>query len=162
VPLPAASLVQLLLPMVTGIVSTRQELMSWVHDRGLDALDELFRADAEALAGPKGKHRDGRMHNHWGTGRSELPFGGQRIVVERPRVRTTDGREAKLPTVEAFREIDPLPERVVERIVLGVSSRTRRLTPSRRPHSGDDRRADAAGEASCPRIQRASDLLARI
>jgi putative transposase len=119
----APSLVQVLLPMVTGLVTTRQDLMTWVHQRGLDALDEVFRADAEALVGPKGKHRDGRTHHHWGTTRSELPFGGQRIVVERPRVRTTDGREAKLPAVETFRELDPLPDRVVERILLGVSTR---------------------------------------
>jgi transposase-like protein len=121
--LPAAPLAQVLLPMVAGMVTTRQDLMTWVHQRGLDALDELFRADAEALAGPKGKHRDKRTHHHWGTTRSELPFGGQRIVVERPRVRTTRGREAKLPTVETFRELDPLPERVVERILLGVTTR---------------------------------------
>jgi putative transposase len=120
---PPASLVQVLLPMVTGLVTTRQDLMTWVHQRGLDALDEVFRADAEVLAGPKGKHRHERTHHHWGTTRSELPFGGQRIVVERPRVRSTDGREAKLPTVEAFCELDPLPERVVERILLGVSTR---------------------------------------
>jgi len=122
-PLPAASLVQVLLPMVTGLVTTRQDLMTWVHQCGLDALDEVFRADAETMAGAKGKHRNGRTHHHWGTTRTELPFGGQRIVVERPRVRTTDGREAKLPTVETFRELDPLPERVVERILLGVSTR---------------------------------------
>jgi putative transposase len=122
-PSPAASLVQVLMPMVTGLVTTHQDLMTWVHQRGLDALDEVFRVDAEALAGPKGKHRAERTHHHWGTTRSELPFGGQRIVVERPRVRTTDGREAKLPAAEAFRELDPLPERVVERILLGVSTR---------------------------------------
>lgn len=123
VPLPTASLVQVLLPMVTGTVTARRDLMNWVHERGLDALDELFRADAEALTGPKGKHRGERTHNHWGRTRSELPFGGQRIVVERPRVRTADGREARLPTLERFRELDPLPERVVERILLGVSTR---------------------------------------
>lgn len=122
-PSARGSLVQVLLPMVTGMVTTRQDLMTWVHQRGLDALDEVFRADAEALVGPKGKHQEGRTHHHWGTTRSELPFGGQRIVVERPRVRTTDGREERLPTVEAFRELDPLPERVVERILLGVSTR---------------------------------------
>lgn len=122
-PLPAAALVQVLLPMVTGLVATRQDLMTWVQQRGLDALDEVFGADAEALAGPKGKHRDERTHHHWGTTRTELPFGGQRIVVERPRVRTTSGHEAKLPTVETFRALDPLPERVVERILLGVSTR---------------------------------------
>jgi transposase-like protein len=120
---PPATLLQVLLPMVTGMVTTREDLMTWVHQRGLDALDDLFRADAEALVGPKGKHRDERTHHHWGTARSELPFGGQRIVVERPRVRTTDGREAKLPAMETFRELDPLPERVVERILLGVSTR---------------------------------------
>jgi transposase-like protein len=120
---PTWALAQVLLPMVTGMVTTHQDLMSWVHDRGLDALDELFRADAEALTGPKGKHRAGRTHHHWGTTRSELPFGGQRIILERPRVRSVDGREAKLPTVERFRERDPLPERVVERILLGVSTR---------------------------------------
>lgn len=121
--LPTASLVQVLLPMVTGMVTTKQDLMIWCEQRGLDALDELFRRDAEQLAGPKGKHRQQRTHHHWGTTNSELPFGGQRIVVDRPRVRTTDGREAKLPTVETFREVDPLPERVVERILLGVSTR---------------------------------------
>jgi hypothetical protein len=121
--LPAESLIQVLLPMVTGLVTTRQDLMTWVHQRGLDALDEVLRGDAEGLAGPKGKHRKERTHHHWGSTRTELPFGGQRIIVDRPRVRTTDGREAKLPTVETFRELDPLPERVVERILLGVSTR---------------------------------------
>jgi putative transposase len=123
VPLPTASLVQVLLPMVTGMVTTKQDLMIWVQQRGLDALDELFRRDAEQLAGPKGKHREERTHHHWGSTRSELPFGGQRIIVDRPRVRTRDGREAKLPMVETFRSLDPLPERVVERILLGVSTR---------------------------------------
>jgi hypothetical protein len=50
---PTASLVQVLLPMVTGMVATRQDLMTWVQQRGLDALDELFRADAAVLAGPE-------------------------------------------------------------------------------------------------------------
>ena len=38
-------------------------------------------------------------------------------------MRTTDGREVKLPTVESFRKLDPLPERVVDRVLLGVSTR---------------------------------------
>lgn len=59
-PLPTPSLVQVLLPMVAGMVATREDLMTWVHQRGLDALDDLFRADAEALAGPKGRHRNER------------------------------------------------------------------------------------------------------
>lgn len=144
-PLPVESLVQVLLPMVTGLVTARQDLMTWVHQRGLDALDEVFRGDAEALAGPKGKHREERTHHHWGSTRTELPFGGQRIIVERPRVRTTDGREARLATVETFRELDPLPERVVERILLGVStrgySRSVEAPPAKVPRRGTSKSA---------------------
>jgi putative transposase len=116
-------LAQVLMPMVVGLVTTRHDLMTWVHQRGLDALDEVFRGDAERLVGAKGKHSDERTHHHWGSTLTELPFGGQRISVQRPRVRTTDGKEAHLPTVEAFRDLDPLPARVVERILLGVSTR---------------------------------------
>lgn len=112
-----------LLPMVAGIAATRNGLMEFVHDAGLRALAELLRADAEDIAGPKGKHRATRQYNHWGTAPSELTFGGRRISVRRPRVRSRNGGERELPSVREFQEVDPLPERVVEQILLGVSTR---------------------------------------
>ncbi len=53
----------------------------------------------------------------------ELSFGGRRIQVSRPRVRSKSGEEASLPHFEAFREEDPLPERVLNQILVGVSTR---------------------------------------
>ena len=92
-------------------------------DFGLRALDEVMRDDAARMAGEKGKHREDRTHHHWGTTRSALTFGGRRISVDRPRVRSKDGREATLPALEAFRDRDPLSERVVNQLLLGVSTR---------------------------------------
>ena len=115
---------QLLLPMVQGLLETKANLLAWVHERGLEALAELFRSEAEQLAGPKGKHRADRTHHHWGMTRGELGFGGRLIAVERPRVRGRAGGEAKLPSVEAFERQDPLSARVVEQILLGVSTRS--------------------------------------
>ena len=40
-----------------------------------------------------------------------------------PRVRSTAGREATLPSVAAFRARDPLTTRVMEQLLLGISSR---------------------------------------
>jgi transposase-like protein len=114
---------QMLLPMVAGMVATRQELEAWVHQQGLKALDELFRVEAEQIAGPKGKHSENRSHNHWGQAEVELPFGGRRVTVMRPRVRSKPGGEVQLPSVEHFRTVDPMAERVVEQILLGVSTR---------------------------------------
>ena len=114
---------QRVLPLVAGIAATRQGLLEWVHDFGLRALDELMQDDAARIAGEKGKHRTNRTHHYWGTTKSELTFGGRRISVEKPRVRSKDGREAPLPALEAFRDRDPLSERVVNQLLLGVSTR---------------------------------------
>jgi len=114
---------QMLLPMVAGMVATKQQLETWVHQQGLRALDELFRAEAAEIAGPKGKHQENRSHNHWGQAEVELPFGGRRVTVMRPRVRSKPGGEVQLPSVEHFRTVDPMAERVVEQILLGVSTR---------------------------------------
>lgn len=117
------SVSQILLPMVVGMVATKQELESWVVHHGLETLRQVFLDDAEEIVGPKGKHQKGRTSNHWGSADVELTFGGRRITVQKPRVRSKKDGEIELPTVEHFRQSDPLPERVVEQILLGVSTR---------------------------------------
>src|SRR6266481_7308008 len=91
-------------PMLAGTTTTREHLLAWVHAQGLAALDELFREEAVAVAGPKGQHQAARTHHHWGTTATELTFGGRRIQVARPRVRSTEGQEAQLPSIEAWRQ----------------------------------------------------------
>jgi putative transposase len=110
-------------PLVGGMTATRASLLGWVHACGVAALDVVFREEAEAVAGPKGQHRAGRTHHHWGTTPTELTLGGRRIQVPRPRVRGREGGEVTLPAVAAFRGRDPLTARVLEQILLGVSTR---------------------------------------
>ena len=43
--------------------------------------------------------------------------------MSRPQVRSKSGEEASLPHFKAFREEDPLPERVLNQILVGVSTR---------------------------------------
>ena len=133
-PAPAGlgELRQLLMPMVAGMAATKQDLMSWVQDVGLEALKKMFEADAIVLAGPKGKHSKDRLNHRWGTTNTELPFGGRRIGLERPRVRSKSGQELTLPSVARFQAEDPLPERVLNQLVLGVSTRGYAASLSRR------------------------------
>ena len=120
---PLEKIRQLLLGMVAGMAAAKQDLMAWVQEVGLAALEEVFEADATVIAGPKGQHLLGRTHHRWGTTMAELPFGGRRIRIDRPRVRSKSGQEMKLPSVARFQAEDPLPERVVNQILLGVSTR---------------------------------------
>jgi putative transposase len=114
---------QRLMPLVAEMAATKQGLLEWMGDFGASALKELIRSDVERLAGPKGRHRADRTHHYWGRTRTELTLGGRRISMERPRVRSKQGREARLPSIEGFRDRDPLSERVMNQILLGVSTR---------------------------------------
>lgn len=81
-------------------------------------LSELLAAEAAQIAGPKGKHIEGRTHHHWGTGTTLVCFGGVRA---RGKGR---GREVALPSIEVLRDGDPMSDRVVEQIALGSRSST--------------------------------------
>ena len=119
--LPTAQ--QLLLPMIEGIVHTRRELFAWIQQVGINALQELFELDVVEMAGAKGKHCPARSHYRWGAAPIVLPFGGQRITVPCPRVRAVRGGEAQLRSAHHFRSVDPVPARVLNQILLGVSTR---------------------------------------
>jgi transposase-like protein len=115
---------QLMLPLLLAMDATKKGLLAFVQQMGMVVLSELLATEAAMIAGPKGKHVPERTHNHWGTTRTPLCFGGRNVSIERPRVRTRGkGKEVELPTIEALRESDPLSARVAEQIVVGVSTR---------------------------------------
>jgi transposase-like protein len=62
-------------------------------------------------------------------------MGGRRVQVRRPRARTVDGQEMLLPSWITFGAQDPLHERAVEQMLVGVS--TRRYARSLEPLPAD-------------------------
>ena len=114
---------QLLLPLVRGAVRSKALLREFVIDRGLETLREVFAAEAEVIAGAKGRRRADRTALHRGHASAELTLGGRLVELTRPRLRSTEGRELAMPSVTRFSGRDPLTERVLEQILLGMSTR---------------------------------------
>jgi putative transposase len=117
---------QLMLPLLLAMDATKKGLLSFVQQMGMVALSELLATEAAMIAGPKGKHIEGRTHHHWGTGTTPVCFGGRNVSLPHPRVRVRGqgrGAEVTLPSVEALRDGDPMSDRVAEQIALGVSTR---------------------------------------
>jgi transposase-like protein len=52
-----------------------------------------------------------------------LVLGGRRVAVSRPRAHSVEGRELSLPSWREWSTRDPLTDRAVEQMVLGVSTR---------------------------------------
>src|SRR5438445_9918017 len=91
----------------------REGLMAASAAIGLDVLGELLVQDATAVAGPKHKQNAARAANWHGTETGCVTFGGRRVSVARPRVRTTDGTEVTLPLWQAATETDLMSEHMV-------------------------------------------------
>lgn len=117
---------QLMLPLLVAMDATKKGLLSFVQQMGMVALSELLAREAAMIAGPKGRHIEGRTHHHWGTGTTPVGFGGRHVSLPYPRVRVRGkgrGAEVTLPSIDALRDGDPMTERVAEQIALGVSTR---------------------------------------
>lgn len=117
---------QLMLPLLLAVDATKKGLLSFVQQMGMVVLSELLEVEAARIAGPKGKHVDGRTHHHWGTATTPVCFGGRHVSLPHPRVRVRGkgrGGEVTLPSIESLREADPMSTRVAEQIALGVSTR---------------------------------------
>jgi transposase-like protein len=120
-------------------------------------------AEAAQIAGPKGKHIEGRTHHHWGTGTTPVSFGGRHVSLPHPRVRERGKRKAAevtLPSIEALRHGDPMSARVVEQIALGVSTRgyERSLEPT---DESIEARGASKSNASRALIDATADKLAQ-
>jgi transposase-like protein len=118
--------------VISAMVDARATLHEAVVSAGMSVLAAMLEEDRTALCGPRYEHDMGRRAVRAGHARGELAFGGRRVRVRRPRVRGVDGREVPLPTWERFACDDPLNERAVEQMVLGVSTRNyaRSLEPT--------------------------------
>lgn len=100
----------------------RENLYEFVIREGMKALDTMLEQDRERLCGPAGSKSNGDEPVRWGSTDGRMVMGGRRVIVRKPRVRKA-GKEVPLPTWEQFGDEDPLNERTVEQMVIGVSTR---------------------------------------
>jgi putative transposase len=109
--------------------SAKEGLLALSVGVGLGVLAELLEEEVVDVVGAKGKHDPERTAVRHGHEAGEVTLGGRRVQVERPRVRTADGRaEVRLATYEYFADRDPLSRSVLERMLAGVSTRRYRRT----------------------------------
>jgi len=109
--------------------SAKEGLLALSVGVGLGVLAELLEEEVVGVVGAKGKHNAERVAVRHGHGSGEVTLGGRRVQVERPRVRSADGREeVRLQTYEHFADRDLLSRVVLERMLAGVSTRRYRRT----------------------------------
>jgi putative transposase len=126
---------------LAAMFEARATLYETVVHAGMGVLAAMLEEDRIRLCGPRYEHDQNRRATRSGHVEGELAFGGRRIRVRRPRVRSCDGEELPLPTWKHFTDADPLTSRAVEQMVLGVSTRNYERSLERLPASVSSRGA---------------------
>jgi len=101
----------------------REALYETVIGAGLACVDEVLEGERTMLCGARYQHLSPREALRAGHVASSLVLGGRRVAVTRPRARSVDGHELSLPSWRQWSARDPLTERALEQMVLGVSTR---------------------------------------
>jgi len=115
--------VQMVLPMAAMVGWLRQGVGELIRQAGLRLMDLLMQEEVRELVGERSQRQAERKANRWGSERGYCVVMGQKVPVERPRVRSTDDQEVRLGSYELFHRGEPLTETVWEKLMLGLSTR---------------------------------------
>jgi len=108
------------LPLVDVL---RSSLFEAVVAAGSAEAIRMLEEQREAICGPRYRHMDERAAYRHGSCAGSLVMGGRRVTMSRPRLRSTEGKEVELPLWSRWSQEDPLEERAMKQMLLGVSTR---------------------------------------
>jgi putative transposase len=115
--------VQMVLPMAEMVGWLRQGVGELIRQAGLRIIELLMEEEVRKRAGERSQPQPERTANRWGKERGYCVVMGQKVPIERPRVRTTEDQEVRLGSYELFHRGEPLTETVWEKLMLGLSTR---------------------------------------
>jgi hypothetical protein len=111
--------VQMVLPMAEMGDWLRQGVGELVRQAGLRLMDLLMQEEVRELGGERSQGQAGRTAHRWGSERGYCVVMGQKVPVQRSRVRSTDEQEVRLGSYEMFHRGEPLTETVCQKVDAG-------------------------------------------
>jgi len=115
--------VQMVLPLAEMVGWLRKGVGELIRQAGLQLMELLMEEEVREVVGERSRRQPDRTANRWGKERGFCVVMGQKVPIERPRVRTTEDQEVRLGSYELFHRGEPLTETVWEKLMLGLSTR---------------------------------------
>ena len=102
-----------------------QELHRSALGVGALVISELLEQEVEQLCGSRRRRSEQRRAHRYGSQGGYVVIAGQKIRLERPRLRSTDGkREVELTIYRRLQQLDVIDATVMRRLMRGVSCRS--------------------------------------
>jgi putative transposase len=113
----------MMLPLAEMVGWLRKGVGELIRQAGLQLMDLMMQEEVRELVGERSQRQAERTASRWGNERGYCVVMGQKVPIQRPRVRTTDDKEVRLGSYEMFHRGEPLTETVWEKLMLGLSTR---------------------------------------
>ena len=102
-------LLELPLSVAVVIESLPEVIRELAQEAGLLLMSAAMNAECKMIAGPKDSKNPLRAANWWGSNLGPVYYDKQKVLIDRPRLRSKDNKEIPLATYQAFG--DPLSMR---------------------------------------------------
>jgi putative transposase len=115
--------VQLVIPLKEVVELVQRGLMNLALSAFTQVAEGVMDREVTALVGPKNQANSERDNVRWGSEPGYCVVGGQKIPLQRPRVRDTRRREVPLGSYELMQRASLMEESVWQKMMQGLTTR---------------------------------------
>ena len=115
--------VQLLLPSVEIALAMKQGVGALIRQAGLQLMQLVMERDVEQMLGPRYQQAESRPGWRWGKEQGWWRIDGQKVPLDRMRVRNVDGGDIPLGSYLSFQHDPQWHSRLWQGVMRGLSTR---------------------------------------
>ena len=115
--------IQMILPLADIVSMLQQGVGNLLRETGLALMQTVMEEEVRHLAGERHQQHEGRRAHRWGKEDGYCVVDGQKVPIQKTRLRTPDKREQRLGSYELFQRSGPLQAGVWDKMMRGLSTR---------------------------------------
>src|SRR5713226_3401234 len=115
--------IQMILPLADIVGLLQQGVGNLLRQAGLELMHLVMDQEVKSLAGERHQQHEGRRAHRWGKEDGYCVVDGQKVPIQKTRLRTPDKREQRLGSYELFQRSGPLQAGVWDKMMRGLSTR---------------------------------------
>src|SRR5260370_27182423 len=114
---------QMIVPMTEVVGLLQEGVGHLMREAGLALMNLVMEEEVRHLAGERHEQHPARRAHRWGEEAGYCVVDGQKVPIERTRLRTPEDREQRLGRYEMLQRSGPVEEPVWDKLVRGLFTR---------------------------------------
>jgi len=115
--------IQMILPMADIVGLLQEGVGNLLRHAGPELMHLVMDEEVKSLAGERHQQHEQRRAHRWGKEDGYCVVDGQKVPIQRTRLRSGDNREQRLESYELFQRDGPLQQGVWDKMMRGLSTR---------------------------------------